>query len=344
VAVVVTVAAPAAAWPVLAESRPTSAGWCYRDHENGWLWWLPPTAPRVMQHGGRPAVDFVTYRYQGARATADMGRIWGGALLQFALEFPDPGSDVGEARRALGRSAEVRQMVPAVVEAQVVFAGINSPLRAVTSESDEEPDAQAGAWRERSFSLALTPEEAAAVHLAWQEGSLILSVNVAVSAYGYSTRPSGGAEAAPELLPVLVDAVPVTVSAERHPEAFRVLELDATMPLGYTTLELGCTELAEGYGLTDLVRVIAVISAEAVNGDIISQQVRFTDDSAPVQAARFDRAVRLDPGYQVQVVRVYATGRAEQETPRRIEVWQGFEDICSVAASAPAELDPRLLY
>jgi hypothetical protein len=54
--------------------------------------------------------------------------------------------------------------------------------------------------------------------------------------------------------------------------------------------------------------------------------------------------VRLDHGYQLRVARVFATGAAEQEPPRRIEVWQGFVDSCSVAAGTDTGLDPRLLY
>ena len=103
-----------------------------------------------------------------------------------------------------------------------------------------------------------------------------------------------------------------------YSEAVRVIQLDATMPAGYTSIELGCAELAA-----------SVLTARPLVYGAV---------------ARFDRAVRLDSGYVLRVARVYATGQTEQQSPRRIEVWQGFEDVCAVEAGRAGELDPRRLY
>jgi len=333
-------ALPAWGAPVLTEGRRTGAGWCYPDHEDRRLWWLPPPAPVLKMSGGRPGIDFTVFNYQGTRATVDADHAWTGAMLQFTLVMPEQTTEAAAARATLGSSIEIRTMLPAGIEAEVVFAGVNSVRSATTEASGEDA---AGAWRERSFSLGLTPEEVAVVHDAWQTGSVILSVNATVSAHAYATRP-GEEDLAPEVVPVTVDSVPVAVDTRRHPEAFRVLELDATMPLAYTSVELGCSELSEGYGLSDLSRVIAVVEAEAVNGDLITSELRFTPRSASSQEIRFDRAVRLDHGYRLRVVRVYATGRAEESPQRRIDVWQGFEDICSTPADGRVGHDPRLLY
>jgi hypothetical protein len=333
-------ALPAWGAPVLSEGRRTGAGWCYPDHENHRLWWLPPPAPELWVSGGRPAIDFTVFNYQGTRATADADHAWTGAMLQFTLVVPEQPAAAAAAREALGSSVEIRTMLPTGIEAEVVFAGVNS-VRSATGDAPN--DAAAGVWRERSFSLGLTPEEVAVIHDAWQAGSVILSVNTTVSAHAFPIRP-GEREAAPEIVPITVDSVPITVDTRRHPETFRVLELDATMPLAYTRVELGCSELNEGNGLSDLSRVIAVVEAEAVNGDLITSELRFTPRSSSTQEIRFNRAVRLDPGYLLRIVRVYATGRAEESPPRRIDVWQGFEDICSSPLDAGAELDPRLLY
>lgn len=331
---------PAWGAPVLSEGRRTEAGWCYPDHENRHLWWLPPPAPELKSSGGRPGIDFTVFNYQGTRATADADHAWTGAMLQFTLVMPEQTRQAAAAREALGSSIEIRTIPAADIDAEVVFAGVNS-VRSATE--DAQGDETAEAWNERSFSIGLTPEEVAVIHDAWQTGSVILSVNTTVSAYAFATRP-GEEDIEPEVVPVTVDSVPVAVDIRRHPETFRVLELDATMPLAYTSVELGCSELAEGYGLSDLARVIAVVEAEAVNGDLITSELRFTRRSASSQEIRFDRAVRLEHGYRLRVVRVYATGRAEETPPRRIDVWQGFEDICSAPPGDSPELDPRLLY
>ncbi|HSL17296.1 MAG TPA: hypothetical protein VLB51_05255 [Methylomirabilota bacterium] len=341
VAAVLVVAWPAAGHPVLDEGRRTGGGWCFPDHRERGVWWLAPPAPRLADIDGEPAVDFTVYHYQGARATADDGQAWGGALLQFTLEAPAIGAEATAARRALGSVAELRPLPAAVVDAEVVFAGVNSARPATADDGPETP--QAGAWQRRSFSLALTPEEVAAVHDAWRAGSVILSVNLAVSVYGFPTRPERDGDE-PLLAPVVIDSVPITVDPEENPDLFRILELDATVPLAYTTIELGCAELAEGSGLADLVRVIATVEAEAVNGDLISLELRFTPTTPQVQAIRFDRAVRVEHGYELRIVRVYSSGRTETGPPRRLEVWQGFADICSSADGRSDSLDPRLLY
>jgi hypothetical protein len=334
---------PVTAWPVLSEGRETPVGWCYPDHENPQVWWLPPERVEVKTVDGRPDVHLTVFRYTGVRETGDLGRSKAGAVLQFTLALPGASGRLAEARRLLGPQAEVRPLVPEQVGAEVVFAGVNSARQATETETAAGA-VEPGAWTERRFAIRLTPEETAVVADAWERGSLILSVNLAASASVLRARPAPGADSGPELAPILADAVPIMIDAAADPDAVRVLELDATMPAGYTTLELGCTELTSPGGLSDLSRVIAVVEAEAMNGDTIDEEVRFSGGSPPVQVATFDRAVRLDHGYQLRVARVFATGVAEQDPPRRIEVWQGFVDICSVAAGTDTGLDPRLLY
>lgn len=336
-------AVPADAWPVLGEGRATPGGYCYPDHELQRVWWLAPTTVGVKEVDGLPAVELTTYRYQGSRATDDSGRFYGGTLLQFSLAFEAMAGRLEAARRSLGGGVEVRPLAPATVEAEVVFAGINPVAR----EAAEQPlTPGAAGWQERSFSLGLSPQETEAVQHAWDNGAVILSVNVTASVLAYTARPDGEIDASPEpeLLPVLVDAIPVTVDRERQPGAIHVLELDATMPAGYTALDLGCAELSVAGGFTDLARVLVDVEAAAVNGDRIRQKVRFDEDSSPVQNLRFDRAVQLDEGYRLRVLRTFASGATETAVDRRIEVWQGFVDVCSRPADEAEVLDPRLLY
>ncbi|PWB73317.1 MAG: hypothetical protein C3F15_09835 [Holophagae bacterium] len=347
VGLLVVAATPIAAWPVLSEGRETAVGWCYPDHEKPQLWWLSPDAVDVKTDGGHPAVHLTVFSYLGVRETGDIGRSKTGAVLQFTLVLPSAAGRLAEAERLLGSRAEVRPLVPEQIDAEVVFAGVTSPRHATETETQTEAEgdtSEPGAWTERRFALRLTPEETAVVADAWEHGSVILSVNLVASATALAARPSRGQEPEPGLTPILTDAIPITIDPAADYSAVRVLELDATMPAAYTSLELGCAELASSGSLSDLSRVIAVVGAEAMNGDTIDQEVRFSSGSPPVQVARFDRAVRLEHGYRLRIARVYATGAVEEEPARRVEVWQGFIDICSVAAGGVTGLDPRLLY
>jgi hypothetical protein len=336
------VAVPAGAWPVLTEGRQTPAGWCYPDHEDRDLWWLFPSTAQVTTDDGRPDIHLTIYNYIGTREMGDLGEYRSGAILQFSLSFPDPASRIARAGGSLPAGSRVRPFNPEFMEAEVVFAGINSPRQA-TPEGNSGSEAS-GAWTERHFALGLTPGETVAVTESWQDGSIIISVNLVASGRVCPTRPTDRFEVTPELVPILADSVPIVLDASMYSESVRVVELDATMPAGYTNLEIGCTELAAARGYSDLARVIVIIEAEAMNGDIINTQIRFTPESAPTQVARFNRAVRLDRGYVLRVARVYATGRLEEDPPRRIDVSQGFEDVCATKGARPEALDPRMLY
>jgi len=335
-------ALPAWSWPVLGEGRQTSAGWCYPDHEDRNLWWLFPANAEITTDDRRPDIHMTVYNYTGTREMGDLGDLRTGAVLQFGIAFPQAGARVAEAKRSLGPRARVQPLTPETVEAEVVFAGINSTRHASSDTNDESEDP--GSWSERRFSIGLTPEETAAVTESWKDGSIIISVNLVASARVCESRPTEDAEAVPRLMPILADAVPIDLDPSIYSEAVRVVELDATMPAGYTSIEIGCTELTTARGFSDLSFVMVIIEAEAMNGDTINQTVDFSRDSPPVRVARFDRAVRLDSGYVLRVGRVYATGRTEEEAPRRIEVWQGFEDVCTIDGFRTPALDPRMLY
>jgi len=339
--VALLVAVPAGAWPILSEGRQTPAGWCYPDQEEEDLWWLLPEAAQVITDAGRPDIHLTIYNYTGTREMGDLGDLRSGAVLQFGLAFPTAGARMATAMRSLGPRARIEPLIPETVEAEVVFAGINS-TRQATSEGESADES--GPWTKRRFSIRLTPEETVAVTEAWQDSTVIISVNLVASARICPTRPPEGLEASIELAPILVDSIPITLDRSMYSEAVRVIALDATMPAGYTSIELGCTELTTSRGFTDVARVIVIVEAEAMNGDVINLRVRFTPDSQPTQTARFNRAIRLSSGYVLRVARVYATGRTEQEPPRRIEVWQGFENVCATEGSRTAALDPRMLY
>lgn len=341
-AAILAAATQAGSWPVLGEGRQTPAGWCYPDHEDHQLWWLIPATAEILNDGGRPDVHMTVYNYTGSREMSDLGDLRTGAVLQFAVAFPSAGARLAEAKRSLGNNVRVQPLLPETMEAEVVFAGVNS-ARTATSSSDDGTEG-AATWSERRFSIGLTPEETAVVTEAWQHGSIIISVNVTASARTCTARPLVGVDAAPELSTILSDSISVALDASHYAEAVRVIELGATMPAGYTSLEVGCTELDAGRGYSDLSFVVVTIEAEAMNGDTIGCEVQFSRGSRSTQVAHFDRAVRLDPGYVLRVSRVYATGRIETEPPRRIEVWQGFEDVCSINPARADTLDPRMLY
>jgi hypothetical protein len=116
------------------------------------------------------------------------------------------------------------------------------------------------------------------------------------------------------------------------------------MAAGYTFLDVACADFTEDAAFRDLAVVLVTVSAKAVNGDTLRHEVRF-DPSAPTQqGVQFDRAVRLDAGYDVVVHRIFASGRDEAESPRHVDSWTGFFNASSAGSTEPSGLDPRLLY
>lgn len=326
--------------PVLGEGRVTPVGRCYPDHEERGLWWLAPQSVDLMREDGRPVAVYTTFLYQGARGTGDAGRQWGGSVLQFTLDFESVSGRVAQAQSFLGPNRRVRILEPSEIRADVVFAGVQAGGR---EAGPGERDGPGGVAKQSSFSLALSPEEGEAVRSAWESGVVILSVNVVASAFAYQTRPDRNDDEPPELVPVLVDVVNVNLDPQDE-GLFRVLSLDATMPADYTSLDIGCSEMTTGQSFSDIARVVVVVTGEAVNGDRIDEQVRFTNRSAPIQTVRFRQALKLDAGYEVKTLKIYTSGNLEDVNTRQVGVWQGFVDVCSTRAGTVNELDPRLLY
>jgi hypothetical protein len=340
----------AQAWPVLARGKATAVGACYPDHRIAALWWLAPPAPVVKVVEGQPAVSFTQFRYSGTRATHDQGTFWGRSLLQFTLIFPESGPRLAQARTVLPPGARVEPIAPAVVEAQVVCAAADSPTAAVDagtarSAAGAQTPVRATAWEERSFSLSIPPQTTRLHWEAFERGAIIVSVNVSAAAPALAVPPETGQEPpTPGPLPLMVHSVAVTIDPRRNPGALKTLELDATMAAGYTFLDVAFADFTEGTAFRDLAVVLVTVSAKAVNGDTLRQEVRFDSSTPAQQGVQFDRAVRLDAGYDVVVHRVFATGRAEVEPSRHVEAWTGFFNASSTGSPEPSGLDPRLLY
>ena len=350
-AVPLLAAGVAGAWPVLAGGRRTPAGACYPDHRAPSLWWLAPASPVLRESAGVPAVSFTEYRYSGTRATGDRGTFWGRGLLQFTLVFPENGPRLAQARAALGPGARVEAVLPTAVTAEVVFAptaGDGGARSLGTTQAAAPPAGDGGpvgSWEERSFALALPPESVRLVAEAFARGAVVLSVNVAAAAPAFAMPPPAGQQqAAPPPATLTVDAVPVTLDPGRQPQAMRTLELDATMAAGYTFLEVGCSDFVAGTALADLAVVLVRVRARAVNGEEIGEELRFAAGAPEVQGVRFDRAVRLDAGYVVEVHRVSASGGVSADPPREVKVWTGFLDVSLRDAGGEERLDARLLY
>ncbi len=328
------------AHPVLGEGKATPAGRCYPDHKEAKLWWLAPQGVDLKRGHGKPAAIFTTFLYQGTRATGDAGQQWGGSVLQFVLDFQSISGRVEKARTFLGQGHRVKHLAPAEVNAEVVFAGIQTGGREAGGSATRGIEEVA---TEASFSLALSPEEGVALRSAWEADSVILSVNVVASVFAYQSRPGKNDENPPDLMPILVEAV--TVSLDPNDEdVFRVLSLDATMPAGYTSLDIGCSEMGGELSFSDIARVLVVVEAEAVNGDRVSKQIRFITGVASPQTVRFNQALKLDAGYEISIMKVFSSGAVEQKEIRRVGTWQGFVDVCSTRVGAERELDPRMLY
>ncbi len=332
--------APAAgAVPMHSGARQTPAGTCYPDHARKNLWYLAPPAPTLEDPRGHSTVELTLFRYHGSSMTGDAEAFKGGGILQFSLRFPADPSRLTTAARALGPAARVLPLTLSKVEATVAFAGTGA-RPATPAPGDGEKTA--AAWEERGFSLRLTPADQALLRSAWDSGATTLSVNVAGFALMRTTETGSGEDGGTEEIPVLADAIPVTLPA--GDPRIRWLDLDARIPADYTVLDLGCADVAGTGRPGETAAVVVQVRATAVNGDTLEETVSFREDSPAIQQVRFTSAVQLDGGYTVWVGRRLASGELEAVKSMTIPVWQGFLDVCSRPAAEAGNLDPRSLY
>jgi len=348
----VVLAVCADAWPVLSGARATPVGACYPDHRQSGLWWLSPALPVIADAGARPAISLTQYRYLGTRATGDQGAFWGRSVLQAAVRFPGGSERAARARAALGGRATVQLVRPTRLTAEVVFAPVEGEGsgRALGSASTVEPgtagEGGGSTWEERAFALSLSPESTRVVWEAFERGAVALSISVVAAAPAFPMPPDGErAAVTPAEVPLAVGSVPVTIDPATYPDFARQLDLDATLSAGYTFLEVACLDLGEdATAFADLAVVLVGVTARAVNGDAVTEELRFDARSPSQQVVSFDRAVRLDAGYTVSVHRVYASGRRDTEAPRHVEAGSGFLDVSTRRPGDRAAPDPRLYY
>lgn len=337
-------AAPAGAWPVLAEARTAAGLRCFPDHADAARWWYLSERLELAERDGAPAFSLVRHRYLGSATTGDTDRFWARATLALEVRFATASQAVPTARaeleRALGRTVSLEPLPLERLEAVVHYAG-----GADVSGTLDGADSTGPTWEQRSFAIGLEPTEAQIVWDAFHRGGLALSVAWDASARMLAARPEDRSSPVPDPAPLAVagGALAVAVSPAACPECFASVDLDAGLPAEYPFLEVACFDFRSPDTPSDLGLVQVEVRAQSVGAGRLTEHVRFLPDGDPRMNVHFRLPVRLDRGFDYRVSRVYADGRVEADAWQERAGWSAILDVTRYR-SATAALDPRLLY
>jgi hypothetical protein len=345
-------AEPAETWPVLSEPHVSAGLRCLPDDGDAGLWWYVRQELELAPSAGAPAFSLHRFRYTGSRVTGDSGASWGKGLMSLLVRFEAAADAVARAReeigRTVGRPVRLRPLPIERVETSLLYvtAG-DEPQHGELPRGGWEGD---GVWTERAYTLGLPPLTTDLIWSASQAGGLALSLNYSIVGRGLAARPQSGEQQGPAPEPVTATvaggALPIRVSPSECPRCFRSTDLDAEIPAGYTFLDLFCHDFQSAATPTDLALVVVEVRATAVSGERPVARHRFRPGGPARQAVHFEFAVRLEEGYEVRVIHVFADGRSQEGPWERVERWSGIRDVTSFAESAGRVevLDPRMLY
>ena len=335
----------------------------YPDSREPDKFYYAPAGVEMKSVEGEPSFSFMRFRYIGSAATGDSGAFRGKALLTFTIRLdtqPDNLEVVeAELHRRLGHSVRLYPLPIVDVESDLVYSALGGGDSKTESgilgggywgRAEEENTGEV--WNERTYYISADPLTADMLWQAYHNGTVLLSLNVAVESRGVKERPQGSVAGGETVTrTVFADAVPVSISPQRYPRLFVDYEIDAEMPAGYTFLDVYCYDFQEENRPEDLLAVDVEVRGRAMNGDLLVERIRFSVEEPEVfkRQVHFRYAVSLDSGYEYRIVRTYGTTGREIGAWEKVSDWSGICDVTTVqrTAGSPRDarpLDPRMLY
>ena len=372
----VLVAVPAAAVPDLQGARALGALTVYPDDRRATLYYYGPGEIAVaLDADGRPDLHLLQTRYTGNAAAGDRGTIVFRSLLSVRVvqQAASP-QELESARRALGAAVELRPVPIQRLEAALVYAAVGADAPPAPAGEDARPlpgghfesadgEAAGAFWSERTYVLALGPEDAQLFWDALQHGRVALSLGYAFFALGTASappvlevagpaalgdalrrrvtaaaRPPGPspalAAAAPAAILLRAGATAVTLDAQRWPELLRRVDVNDSLPPGYAALDVYCYDF-NNLLRPDLYGKLVDLEAEGVAGGRIALATTFQAAHPDLYARslRFPVAVRLDRPYRYRVTEVGLDGTSRSGAWTAADSWNHVLDV----TSAPAE-------
>jgi hypothetical protein len=372
-ALAVTTASHAAAAPDLRRSRAAGRLTTYADDRQPALFYYGPGEMAIAtDSSGRPDLHFLEARYTGTAATGDQGRAMFHSLLSLrVIQTGVSPQELAAARQVagLGPTVELRPLPIQRLEAALVYA----PLKAEMPTSAAAAEAEAGSalpaghfeageegstayWTERTYVLALSPEDAQLFGDALRRGRLVLSLAYAFFALGPAgpgpaqvdvrgpsamrdafqqllgegSREKAEGEATPLAALVRAGATSISVDAQRWPDLFHRIDINESLPPGYAALEIYCYDFNNALR-PDLYEKQVEIEATGVAGPKVTLAMTFASARPELYAhsLRFPVAVRFDRAYRYRVTEIRPDGTGYVQPWTTITSWSRILDVTS---------------
>ena len=315
---------------------------------------------------GEPEFSFVQMRYTGTKAMGDKGERRFNTILKCKVGFERISADtISQIKEQLilqnGEKTELKPLNLHKIDAAMIYAKVHAeegePRVQVLSGGFFENNSNSHRgeiWKEKTFSIRLDKHSSQLFKEAFEKKQSAVSLGYAYYAYGVNSTPGiidehfegEMAETIKQNFPLVkdttirdttiasrliyADAFRLNVDPASHPDLFKQVDINTSIPPGYAVLNVYCydfnNELRE-----DLYAKKVEIKAQGVNGREVKVNITFRHSTPDEYAhsVRFPLAVRLDQPFYYREIEIGKEGEVNPgEWTRKIQ-WYEILDVTS---------------
>ncbi|WNJ19652.1 hypothetical protein [Pontibacter sp. G13] len=355
------------AQPVLSSRMWIGETAVFRDAGQVGLFWYAPKGIALKRDGqGKPQVQVIQMRYQGAECTADESERRFTSLVQLSVVADNwSQTELEEIKSYLQRRSRTRvslKEIPAHrMDTHLVMAApaLGGNPKVLGHAREPIPTA----WEERSFLVGLSPDEAQLLWAQLEKGQMAITVSYALMGKFYrgpsaEIHLSGSADMVEELaeefeemfleegedslllsMPLRQDAFNVEWDLAQWPDLMQQVDLNDGFPPAYPALTIRCYDFADQIR-PDLAMKRIEVQAKGLRDQWLDpQQATFYANQSGVeeQPISFPFVVSMEHPYRYRTISYTFKGQKEESEWQEIPACRYLIDITSNPEDNPVE-------
>lgn len=289
----------------------------YRDHKNNKKWYLAPAKISIGltedtsldKPQANPGYSLDLMRYKGRKGSGDADKFWIKSVLHVEMQKEYGKAilkDVRKAIKAEGYKVISLKLMPEVgVRVRVLMGDIDGSWSSQTK------------WSTKSIALALPDHIAQILWNSAENEQQLMSIEVETAVAGMrlakqeNQDKTGHKKNWNDAKLTFSQSIPIQLNAQKFPERFKRIDLDANIDFGYTGLDVFCFDFLEG-NYPELYAVLVDIKIKNDERDLV-KQLRFDHKSEYRYRIDFGVAKEIDKPYLVRLTYIDKDGKQQQE-------------------------------
>lgn len=292
----------------------------YQDHKSSKKWYVSPSKIFLgsidTQSAGKSFIDNPGYsldlmRYKGRKGSGDADKFWIKSVLHLEMNKGHDKPVFKQIRKAIkneGYKVIALKSMPEVgMRYRVLMGDIDGSWNGGRDGKSK--------WSSKSIALALPDHMAQILWNSAEKQQQIMSVEVQTDISGVRQEQQNDNNEKNqkwnEVELTLSQTLPLQLNAQKFPERFKRIDLDANIDFGYTGIDVFCFDFLEG-NYPDLYAVLVDIKINTEDRDHI-KQLRFDKNSDYRYRIDFGIAKEMGQPYMVRLTYIDKDGKHKQE-------------------------------